>query len=115
MYKNFDTISQYYDLMYVKSHDYLNEVNKIIKIFNTYKKTSGNKLLDIACGTGGHIEYLQNYFHVTGMDLSKSMLKIAEEKFPNISLLEGDMFNFNLSEQFDIILNLYGSIGFAHN
>ncbi|WP_027622974.1 class I SAM-dependent DNA methyltransferase [Clostridium lundense] len=115
MYKDFDTISQYYDLMYVKSDDYSNEVNKIIKIFNTYKKTSGNKLLDIACGTGGHIEYLQNFFHITGIDLSKSMLKIAKEKFPNIPLIEGDMFNFNLSEQFDIILNLYGSIGFAHD
>lgn len=113
MYKDFDTISQYYDLMYVKSDNYKKDVNKIIDVFNTYNSSDSNKLLDIACGTGGHASFLKNTFDVTGIDLSDAMLKIAKTKFSDISFVKADMFDFNLPLKFDIIVNLYGSIGYA--
>lgn len=113
MYKDFDTIAQYYDLMYVNSDNYKQEVEKIVDIFKIYNKSGCNKLLDIACGTGGHTEFLKNHFNVTGIDLSSTMIEIARNKFPDISFIEADMFDFTLPTQFDIIVNLYGSIGYA--
>lgn len=115
MYKDFDTISQYYDLMYVISDDYKQDVDKIKDVFQKYNKSGGNQLLDIACGTGGHTAFLQNTFDVTGIDLSRAMLEVAKRKLSHISFIEADMFDFTLPIQFDLIVNLYGSVGYAKN
>lgn len=113
MYKDFDDISQYYDLMYVNQDSYAEEASQIKMIADLYKKTSGMELLDIACGTGGHVMYLKENYNVTGIDLSRAMLDIAREKIPDVKFIEADMFNFNLGIKYDVILNLYGSICFA--
>jgi ubiquinone/menaquinone biosynthesis C-methylase UbiE len=108
MYK---TISTYYDMMYVNDESYRSEVDKVLSLVKQYKTSKGNMLLDIACGTGAQAEYLQNHFAVTGIDLSDEMLGIAKEKVKNATFINADMCNFNLNDQYDVILNLYGSIG----
>ncbi len=115
MYKDFDDISQYYDLMYVNQDSYAEEVSQIKMIVDLYKKSSGMQLLDIACGTGGHAMYLKENYNVTGIDLSRAMLDIAREKISDVKFIEADMFNFNLGIKYDVILNLYGSICFAES
>jgi ubiquinone/menaquinone biosynthesis C-methylase UbiE len=110
---DFSRIASYYDELYVKPEHYSAEATKTMALIETYKQSDGNELLDIACGTGGHMPYWQKIFHVTGLDISLKMLAYARRKFPDIKYHHGDMVNFNISQKFDALVCLYGSIGFV--
>ncbi len=68
-------------------------------------------MLDVACGTGNHIQYLKRYFNITGVDLDKDMLGVARKKFTDIKFVLGDMRTFKLYKQFDVIICLFSAIG----
>ena len=72
-------IASYYDLIY-SWKDYKKEAKKIKKLILKYKKSDGNELLDIACGTGKHLEYLKNTFSCMGVDINEEMINIAKKK-----------------------------------
>lgn len=106
MYKQF---AKYYDSIYSRKN-YRTETENIRKIVREYKSSGGKDLLDAACGTGGHIQFLKNYFNVTGLDLDKDMLKIARKKVPDVKFLCSDMRDFRLNKQFDVIICLFSAI-----
>jgi ubiquinone/menaquinone biosynthesis C-methylase UbiE len=60
-------------------------------------------LLHLGCGAGGHDTFLKQHFTITGVDLSKGMLKIARDRHPEIEYIEGDMRTIQLNRQFDVI------------
>jgi len=106
MYKQF---AKYYDSIYGRK-DYRTETESICKIVREYKISRGKDLLDAACGTGGHVQFLKKYFNITGLDLDKDMLKIAREKSPDVKFMRGDMRNFQINRQFDVIVCLFSAI-----
>lgn len=61
-------------------------------------------LLHLGCGAGGHDTFFKQHFTITGVDLSKGMLKIARERHPEIEYIEGDMRTIKLNRQFDVIV-----------
>lgn len=107
VYKQF---AKYYDSMY-SWKDYKTESEKIRDYIKKYKTSSGREMLDVACGTGNHVQYLKRYFNITGVDIDKDMLKFARKKFPDIKFIHGDMRTFELNRQFDVIICLFSSIG----
>ncbi len=107
IYKNF---AKYYDSIY-KWKDYKSESEKIRAFIKEYKTSRGKEMLDAACGTGNHIQYLKKYFNITGLDIDRDMLGIARKKYPGIKLLRGDMRTFKLNRQFDVIVCLFSAIG----
>lgn len=109
MYKE---LAKYYDLIY-SWKDYEKETLKINEIIKKYKNSDGNKLLDVACGTGKHIEYLQENFSCTGIDLNEEMIEIASDNMNDVSFKQADMINFNLNDSFDVITSLFSSIGYV--
>jgi SAM-dependent methyltransferase len=75
---------------------------------------AGGKLLDVACGTGGHFSYFRSRFeHVEGIDLSEPMLSVARDRFPDLRLHQGDMRTFELDTRFDAITCLFASIAYV--
>ena len=62
----------------------------------------GAKILDLGCGTGKPIaQYLIGRgFSVVGIDCSEKMLEIARQVVPEARLIQGDMLDVALSEQF---------------
>lgn len=60
-------------------------------------------LLHLGCGAGGHDTFFKQHFSITGVDLSKGMLKIARDRHPEIEYIEGDMRTIQLNRQFDVI------------
>jgi len=70
-------------------------------------------LLDVACGTGRHLELLKEHYRVEGLDLSGEMLRIAGQRCPGVPLHEGDLVNFTIDHKFDAVCCLFGSIGYA--
>ena len=67
---------------------------------------AGMDVLDVACGTGVLFpDYLgRNVRSVTGIDISPEMAKIAAAKFPQITVLCGDVETAEFDKAFDAIM-----------
>jgi SAM-dependent methyltransferase len=61
-------------------------------------------LLNLACGGGKNIFTLRRSFEVTGLDLSETMLGHARELNPDCEFVRGDMRDFDLGREFDVVL-----------
>lgn len=108
----YGTIARYYDLLY-HFKDYGKESCDLIDLIDTNMRSDGKKLLDIGCGTGGHLAHLRKRFDCTGMDLNEEMLEVAKGKMNDVRLIKGDMKNFDLEEKFNVIICMFGSIGYC--
>ncbi len=103
-----------YDAIYLSmDKDYAAEAKKINAFVRRYKRIKGNRLLDVACGTGLHIEHLRHHYQVEGLDLNRDMLKITRQNFPDIIFHHADMLDFKLRRRFDVITCLFSSIGYV--
>lgn len=110
----YSVFARYYDSLtsnidYGKRADYF---HSIIKLF---KKTDGNILLDLACGTGSISEEMaKRGYDVIGVDNSDEMLGIAlNKKFEtmlNIQYLCQDMRSLNLYGSVDVTICALDSI-----
>jgi len=103
---------KYYDKIY-SFKDYEQEAKEIMRIVEESLHSEGRRLLDVACGTGRHIEYLKDQFEVEGLDISREMLEIARVRNPNVTFHQADMTDFNLGKKFDVITCLFSAIGYA--
>ena len=67
---------------------------------------AGMDVLDVACGTGVLFpDYLgRNVRSVTGIDISPEMAKIAAAKFPQVTVLCGDVETAEFDKTFDAIM-----------
>lgn len=108
----FNKSYQYYDKIYAHK-DYEGEAAKLRGYIEEHLNSPGDRLLDVACGTGEHIQYLKKHFEVEGLDLDSELLQIAREKNPGILFHEGDMIEFDLGKKFDILTCLFSSIGYV--
>lgn len=108
----YEELAKYYDLIY-DWKDYKKEANIIKKLISRYKKSEGSELLDVACGTGNHIQFLKKNYKITGTDLNKDMLKVAKKKFPKLMFQQANMVSFDLKKKFDVITCLFSSIGYV--
>jgi SAM-dependent methyltransferase len=75
------------------------------------------RILDLPCGHGRHaIELARRGYDVTGIDLAPSMLEVARERAlgagVSVRFLEGDMRVRVGEPAFDLVLNLFTSLGY---
>jgi SAM-dependent methyltransferase len=70
-------------------------------------------LLDVACGTGGHLLELSGRYRCEGIDLSDDQLAVARERLPGVLLHTADMVAFDLGRRFDAVVCLFSSIGYV--
>lgn len=104
-------MAQYYDRIY-SFKDYAAENEKLIGWIETHCLSSGRRLLDVACGTGRHLEHLAKSFAAEGLDLSPELLELAQELNPGMTFHCGDMRTFDLASSYDVITCLFSSIGY---
>lgn len=107
----FTLSAKYYDMIY-SFKDYRGEAEKLAKIVQEKGSLSGRRLLDVACGSGHHMEYLKGWFDVEGLDLAPELLELARERLPDVPFHQADMADFALDRQFDAITCLFSSIGY---
>lgn len=108
----FSKTARYYDKLYAKK-DYAGEVLRLIGYLGVGFATNQKTLLDVACGTGLHMEHLAKHFHVEGLDICPELLEIARERIPGALFHLGDMTSFALGKQFDSVTCLFSSIGYV--
>lgn len=106
-------LAGFYDTIYADK-DYKKECEWLIKLIAENKTSPGNKLLDIACGTGNHILYLKDKFICEGMDKNLAMLNIAKGKLPGITFYNQDMRQY-ITDTYDIIICMFSSIAYLES
>jgi len=78
------------------------------------RNPGAGSLLDVACGTGRHLEIWRDRFEVEGVDVDPNMLAVARERLPGVPIHQGDFTDFDLGRSFDAVTCLFSSIGYAH-
>jgi SAM-dependent methyltransferase len=104
-----------YDLLYEGSgKDYGQESADIHDLIE--QRTPGaRRLLDVACGTGGHLRHLRLWYDVTGTDIDPGMLAEARTHLPDVTLVEADMRTLALEQSFDAAVCLFSSVGYLRS
>ncbi len=105
-------LAPYYDRVY-HWKDYDDDIERLLAMINSRRSSSGNLLLDVGCGTGAHIVRLVDDFDCTGIDNNEGMLKVAREKVPKASFVQADMLEFDMGRRYDIVISMFGTIGYA--
>lgn len=114
----FNDYAQFYDALY-REKNYEEECRLLSKIFSKFSEHKIASILDLGCGTGNHAFILNKLgYEVLGVDRSKRMLEIAEEKakkFPtskSISFHHGDLRNFNINRKADAAIMMFGVLSY---
>lgn len=83
--------------------DYIEETELFSKTIKMHSKIKVKTLLHLGCGGGHNDCTFKKHFKVTGLDISKDMLKLARKLNPRIVYHRGDMRTIRLKEYFDAV------------
>ncbi len=107
----FTRSAAFYDAVYAWK-DYAEESAVVHRLIQE-RRPGARTLLDVACGTGGHLRHLSRLYEAEGLDLDPEILAVAAEHCPGVPLHVGDMTDFDLGRRFDAVVCLFSSIGYA--
>jgi SAM-dependent methyltransferase len=108
----FTRSAELYDAFYAFK-DYAAEAQQVEAVIRA-SCPGARTLLDVACGTGKHLEYLRDRFDaVEGLDLDPALLAVARRRLPGVALHEGDMTSFDRGRRYDAVTCLFSSIAYA--
>jgi len=111
MSDEYATSASIYDAIYTSRKDYGKEADRVRELIAAHSRIPVKTLLDVACGTGLHDQFLAEHYELEGLDFSPAMLAEARKRVPNVKFHEGDMSNFDLGKQFDAVTCLFSAIG----
>lgn len=110
MTETYSKMAKYYDKIYADK-DYAEEVRRLVALLGGARER--RTLLDVACGTGRHLEHLRESFDVEGLDVCAEALDDARRRNPGVVFHVADMTNFHLGRSFDVVTCLFSSIGYV--
>lgn len=101
----------YYDLLYgFKDYGAASaDIHAVIQRYNP----GAQSLLDVACGTGCHLEHLRAWYDVEGLDINEELLAMARRRCPEVPLHRADMVDFSLPRSFDVVACLFSSVAYV--
>jgi len=73
----------------------------------------GDSVLDVGCGFGDFADYLKRQnkaVEFTGIDVSEELLLEGQKHFPELKLIQGDLFDFNPAPQSYDYVTLSGAL-----
>lgn len=107
----FSRSARIYDAIYASIRDYPKEAAELDGLIQE-RRPGARTLLDVACGTGAHLEHLPGY-ELEGLDLDPEMLAVARERLPAVTFHQRDMADFDLGRRFDAVVCMFSSIGYV--
>jgi SAM-dependent methyltransferase len=106
----YERTANLYDLAYADK-DYAGEAAWVRDTIRA-RSPQAKSLLDVACGTGKHLERLQAEFACEGLDLTPEFVEIAGER-TGLTVHCASMDAFDLDRRFDAVVCLFSSIGYS--
>jgi SAM-dependent methyltransferase len=107
--------AEHYDLLYSQIKDYEAETARLLEVLSV-ACPSARAVLDVGCGTGRHAQLLTAAgLSVDGLDLEPAFVRIAQARNPGGTYRIGDMTSFQVSTPYDVVLSLFGTIGYARD
>lgn len=106
----FEKSAHLYDLAY-SFKDYAGESAWVRNAIRS-RVPEARSLLDVACGTGKHLEHLRVDFACQGLDLNPELVEIAQER-TGVTVHGASMDSFDIDERFDAVVCLFSSIGYS--
>lgn len=94
-------LSHYYDVL-CSNIDYREQFDFAVRA-NTIWGNGGRKYLDLACGSGSLLTHFSADFTCSGLDISEDMLKLAQLRCPEATLICADMKELSPAEPQDLI------------
>lgn len=104
--------ARYYDTLYARERDYRRQAARVAALARELCPDA-ESLLDVACGTGLHLEHLAREFSCEGLDASEPMLRIARARNPGTTFHLGDMCGFETGRRYHVVTCLFSSITYA--
>ncbi|HEX7280177.1 MAG TPA: class I SAM-dependent methyltransferase [Solirubrobacterales bacterium] len=92
--------------------------SEIRRALTMLRPQGGERILDLACGTGRHsLELVRQGFSVVGVEISPELVEIAkkdaDEQGLEATFIEGDLRKLEFEDEFDVVLNLNdGAVGY---
>lgn len=110
----FSKSAKYYDLIYGAFKDYRAEAVKIAALVRS-AHPQVKTVLDVGCGSGEHARFLteDHGLIVDGLDLEAQLVDVASAKLPGSKFVVGDMIDFDMGKQYDVVTCLFSSIGYV--
>lgn len=106
-------LSDYYDLM-CADINYNEQCNTAFRLHRIFGEGGAN-YLDLACGTGSHIEHFIRFgYNATGLDVNKPMLVRAALRCPSATFSHQNMSSFFFEQRFDLITCFLYSIHYCY-
>lgn len=106
----FYELAEYYDALN-DWKNYRREATRLEALAQRFGARVGATWLDVACGTGRHLEFLRCHHPVQGIDSSRAMLRVARRRLPGVRLELADMRDFRSDRRFDVLSCLFSAIG----
>jgi SAM-dependent methyltransferase len=106
----YDQPGSLYDLTYAHK-DYAAESAWVTDAVRS-RAPAARTLLDVACGTGAHLEHLRQDFDAQGLDLLDEFVATASSR-TGVPVHQGDMVDFELGSRFDAVVCLFSAIGYV--
>ena len=108
----FSESAELYDRIYAWK-DYPAEAARVRELVMAAGGRGEGTLLDVACGTGLHLQALRAHYAVEGVDLELGLIEAARRRLPDVPLHLADMRDFDLGRRFDVVTCLFSAIGYA--
>ena len=119
---NISIIQNTYDLLAQNYNEHFKDEHykkpKDLEVLLKFAKLVKNKnnIWDIGCGSGHTTKYLFDLgVNISGLDLSFSMINIAQKQYKDIHFQQGDILNLDFKENsIDAIISFYSIVHFSN-
>jgi SAM-dependent methyltransferase len=112
--RSYGPLAEAYDIVHARK-PYAREARIVRALARREARRPLRTLLDVACGSGRHLEEFARWFDCTGLDASPEMLARARRRVPSAQLLRGRMEAFDLAREFDVVTCLFSAIGYVRS
>jgi SAM-dependent methyltransferase len=102
----YDTFAKHYDHVVGSRGDVAVYLKTLIRKYHPRAQS----VLELGCGSGSMLTLLTTSYRCEGVDLSRSMLRIARQKAPKAKLHHGDITECTLGKRFDVVLCPFDTI-----
>ncbi|NND76072.1 MAG: class I SAM-dependent methyltransferase [Ilumatobacter sp.] len=108
----YERTAEIYDLLNAHTgKDYAAEAARVVELIEE-RNPAARTLLDVACGTGRHLDHFQERFDVVGLEPAAPMRELAHASLPDVTVVDGDMRTFELDARFDAVTCLFSAVGY---